>query len=169
MGRGVRHIITGTAVLLGACLPAAAHAACPQELAVYSQPHGDAAIDFRPAMRGGAEMAAFRLLLGQGIVLDGSVIRHEQAGGRSYGLVAQDCPHGDATGAELDACIIWQGALYGVDDKGEIGPLPSRGKPAAERLLLADLGPAVGNSRLYAEGGLDRLPWDVFQLSGCQE
>ncbi len=159
-----------TALLLGACLPATAHAACPQELAVYSQPQGDAAIDFRPAVNGGAEIGAFKLLLGQnGIVLDGSVMRHGEAPDRSYGLITHGCPEGDATGAELDACVVWRGIIYSAAADGEIAALPPQGTPAAERLILADFGTAVGASQLYQEGRLGDLPSDVFELSGCQE
>jgi hypothetical protein len=40
---------------------------------------------------------------------------------------------------------------------------------AAERLLLPDFGPSVRHSALYGPGGISLLPFDVFELSGCQE
>jgi hypothetical protein len=55
-GYGVRAAV---AVLAALALPyAEARAACPQELAVYSEREGSAGIDFRPALPGASREAA---------------------------------------------------------------------------------------------------------------
>ena len=67
-GYGVRAAV---AVLAALALPyAEARAACPQELAVYSEREGSAGIDFRPALPG----AAAQLLL-PGF---GAAVRHSR-------------------------------------------------------------------------------------------
>lgn len=146
-----------------------ARAACPQELAVYTDRDKVASIEFRPVAPGEAvRTGAFRVLFSQnGIMADGIVLWTEGVP-RPTGIVMHDCPEGDVTGEELSACTVWQGVIYAVDEAGEIGLLPREG-PAARRLLLPDFGPSVRHSALYGADGISFVPFDVFELSGCQE
>ncbi|MDN2582273.1 hypothetical protein [Aquibium sp. ELW1220] len=155
------------AVLIGGAGPGLA--ACPQELAVYTDRDKAASIEFRPVAPDEAIYTGeFRVLFSQnGIVADGIVMWTDGVP-RPTGIVMHDCPEGDVTGAELAACTIWQGVIYAIDAAGEVGLLPREG-PAAERLLLPDFGPSVRHSALYGADGISIVPWDVFEISGCQE
>lgn len=167
-GYGVRVAVAALAVL---ALPyAEARAACPQELAVYSEREGSAAIDFRPALPGAALHAIeFKLVFAQnGVVLEGIVMQTDP-GARPYGLAMHQCPDGDVTGEELAACTIWEGPIYSIGADGAVATMPDRGSSAAAQLLLPGFGAAVRHSRIYGPDGVSVLPWDVFALSGCQE
>jgi hypothetical protein len=153
------------AVLAGQAVPALA--ACPVELAVYSEARTGAMIDFRP---GGNATAtnAFRMVFEKGVVLEG-VVMWDADVPRSIGMLTHDCPEGDATGAELAACIVWQGVIYDVDDEGGIDLMPPEGEAAPKSLILADLGRALKASPVFDKTGLAEAPWDAFFLHGCQE
>jgi hypothetical protein len=155
------------AVVLAGAGPALG--ACPQELSIYADRDQVASIEFRPVAPDEAvHTGAFRVLFSQnGIVADGIVLWTEGVP-RPTGIVMHDCPDGDVTGEELAACTIWQGVIYTVDAAGEVGLLPRQG-PAAGRLLLPDFGPSVRHSALYGANGISIVPWDVFDISGCQE
>ena len=140
-------------------------AACPIELAVYSDRDGVASLDFRPAGQSAAITNTFRLVNDR-IVLDGIV---SDGVGRPIGMLGHRCPQGDATGQELDDCTLWQGVIYASDDAGGIGLLPAEGAPAPKTLILADLARALRFSPAYGANGFDKVPADVFTISGCQE
>lgn len=159
-----------TALLMTACMLAAvpARAGCPMELAVYEDRDGLAGIDFRPAGKSAAVTNSFRMVLKDGLELDGLVMWTEGER-RARGMLSHDCPEGDVTGEELAACTLWEGVIYTTDDQGNIGLLPPDGQDAPKRLILADLGPSLRFSPAFAKAGLEKAPWDVFELSGCQE
>lgn len=146
-----------------------AFAACPQELAVYSERDAQASLEFTPVVEGAATKHTFKVKFPEnGVVLDGIVMWTEEVA-RPYGIVMHDCPEGDVTGAELDACTVWQGVIYAVNEFGAVSLLPGQGAAAAIRLLLPDFGSAVRQSSAYGPQGVSTPPWDVFELSGCQE
>lgn len=147
---------------------AAAQAACPIELAVYEEAETGASLNFRPAAGGAATAThAFRLAL-SGIELDGMVLATDPPV-RPWGMALHKCPEGDATGAELDACTIWQGVIYGVNEQGHVDLMPPEGGEAPKTLLLPDFGRAVRLSAIWGAAGVSKAPWDVFELKGCQE
>ena len=158
--------VAALAVALGGqTLPALA--ACPIELAVYEDPETGAGIDFRPG--GNATVSnAFRMVLDEGVVLDGFVMWSEEPA-RPVGMLTHDCPEGDATGEELAACTVWDGVVYAVDAEGRAGLLPGEGEDAPQTLILADLGRAPRLSAILDAAGVEAAPGDVFSLSGCQE
>ncbi len=158
------------AILAALLVPSAAQAACPQELAVYSERGKSVSIEFRPAPAGAAvHTMEFRAVFSQNdVVLDG-VVLWTQGTPRPVGIAMHRCPAGDVTGDELAACTVWQGVFYAVDSGGEVGLLPRAGEDAAGQLVLPDFGPAVRDSRIYGAEGVSIVPWDVFRLSGCQE
>ena len=145
----------------------AAQAACPIELAVYEEAETGASLTFRPA--GGAATAthAFKLSIA-GVELDGMVLATDPPV-RPWGMALHKCPMGDATGAELDACTIWQGVIYGVNEQGHVDLMPPEGGEAPKTLLLPDFGRAVRLSAIWGAAGVSKAPWDVFELKGCQE
>ena len=143
-------------------------AACPIELAVYGDRDQVAEIDFTPADKLATVTNAFRMNFEHGIVLDGFVMWTDGVE-RPYGTLTYKCPTGDVTGEEMDACTIWQGVVYSVDDKGEVGLLPQPGTDAPKTLVFPDLAQTIHNSTLYGPTNIEKLPWDVFSLKGCQE
>ncbi len=143
--------------------------ACPQELAIYTDRDKAASLEFRPAPPEAAvRSSSFRVLFAQGdLAVDGIVLWTDEVP-RPFGMLMHDCPEGDVTGEEIAACTVWQGVIYGASAEGGVGLLAKDG-PAADRLILPDFGPAVRHSTLYGAGGVSILPFDVFDLSGCQE
>ncbi len=152
---------------LALLLPSPAFAACPVELATYRDIDGVAELEFRPTGQSAAVTNSFRLIVGE-TVMDGMVMWSAEVA-RPNGIVGRDCPVGDATGEELEACTLWQGVIYTVDKQGAVGLLPAEGTPAPPTLILSDLAHALRLSPAFGENGFDRLPQDVFTMSGCQE
>lgn len=154
-------------LLAASCLAGQAHAACPQELAVYSEVDGRTEIDFRPENEAAIVANSFRMILPDGPVLEGHVIWNDGMA-RPTGALMLDCPEGDLTGDEIAACTHWQGLVYALDAEGTVGLIPPRGEEAAPRLLFSDLSRTLDASPL--NDGKAALPrWDVYALSGCQE
>lgn len=154
-------------LLAALCLAGQAHAACPQELSVYSEVGGATELNFRPETEAAIVANSFRLILPDGPVLEGHVTWNEGVS-RPTGALMLDCPEGDLTGDEIAACTHWQGVVYALDAEGNVGLIPPRGETAAPRLLLADLSRALHAGPL--NDGKTALPaWDVYALSGCQE
>jgi len=145
-----------------------AHAACPVELATYHDRDGVAELEFTPVAGSAAVTNRFRVLLKDGPQFDGVVMWTDDPA-RSNGLLMSACPEGDLTGAEIEACTVWQGVIYAIGEGGEIGLLPAEGKPAPRQLLLADLASWMRNAPAFANAGLSTVPWDGFTLAGCQE
>ncbi len=168
--RTSRSQVTAATIAASVLWATAGYAACPQELAIYSEREKSASIEFRSAPAGAAvHTMEFRTVFSQNdVVLDG-VVLWTQGTPRPVGLAMHQCPEGDVTGEELAACTIWQGVLYAIGSEGEVALLPGVGENAAEQILLPDFGPAVRESRIFGADGVSIVPWDVFHLSGCQE
>ena len=147
---------------------APARAACPIELAVFGDRDEAASVEFVPTGESAAVTNTFRMVLGDGVVLDGIVMWSADVS-RPNGMLMHDCPEGDVTGEELAACTAWQGVIYTADASGGVGLLPAEGTAAPQTLIFPDLGPALSHSSAYGEKGFSKLPWDVFALKGCQE
>ena len=155
------------AMLALAALASPASAACPVELAVYTDRDAVASLDFRPAGKAAAVTNRFRMAIGD-TILDGMVMWSEGVA-RPYGMLTWHCPEGDVTGPEYEACTLWQGVIYSADDTGAIGLLPAEGDAAPARLIFSDLAYALAARQEGPGPRLGALPWDVFSLSGCQE
>ena len=82
-----------------------------------------------------------------------------------------NCPEGDATGAEIDACMVWEGPIYGIDSLGNVSAVPDAGlgEEAMATILLPDFGAAVRMSSAWGAEGLSVAPKDDFRLKACQE
>lgn len=143
-------------------------AACPVELATYGEPDAQARLEFKPNAEGATVTNAFRLLMGEKLVLDGVVMWTEDVP-RPRGMLMYKCPDGDVTGEELAACVVWEGTIYTADKTGHVGLLPQKGAPAPDTLILADLGASLKQSAMYAAEHLEKVPSDVFTQNGCME
>jgi hypothetical protein len=158
-----RALPTVTALLLAT----PAIAACPMELATYGEREGVAAVEVRPTGDNAVVTNSFRMLIGA-FVLDG-IVMWSEGESRPNGMITYQCPTGDVTGAEMEACTLWQGLIYTADGAGAVGLLPREGTGAPQRLIFTDLGPALHSHRVFGPGGLAKAPWDVFEQKGCQE
>lgn len=147
-----------------------ANAACPIELAVYGDRDKAAEIDFRPTLQSATVTNSFKMVLDNDTVLDG-VVMWSDGVARPNGMLMHRCPEGDVTGEELDACTVWQGVIYSVDDQGNVGLLPREriGAEAPKTLIFPDLGHSLRMSAAYGPDGFSKVPWDVFEIKRCQE
>ncbi|WP_412050391.1 hypothetical protein ACK6D9_01585 [Hoeflea sp. Naph1] len=156
---------------LSSAATVAAQAACPQALAVYSAADTGAEIAFSGPL-GEADGMRHRFAIsfaGSGVVMEGVVMMAGEPD-RPWGIILHECPQGDATGAEIDACTVWQGPIYALDESGGAGWLALSGDgQAAASLLLPDFSAAVMQSKAWREQRIMQLPGDVYRLSGCQE
>jgi hypothetical protein len=85
---------------------------------------------------------------------------------RPVGMLMNNCPEGDVTGADLAACTVWKGIVYGIDQAtGHVDLLPPEGAGAPDALLLPGFGPAVLSSSVGK--GMESGPWDVFEFKEC--
>ncbi|MDR9810767.1 hypothetical protein [Rhizobium hidalgonense] len=143
-------------------------AACKQEQAVYVD--RDAAYELRFTPLNSPSAAAsnqFKVsVLRTAVVMEGYVMPSEDPV-RAIGILMFNCPEGDVTGADLNACTVWQGAVYGVDGEGEMDNLQPEGAAAAEKLVLPGLGPAIRESSAWGEGKASVAPWDVLVFKEC--
>lgn len=149
-----------------------AWADCPQELAVYAEEQASGEIAFLGPMRpeDGMEHRFKMTFPENGVALDGVVMRAGEPE-RPWVIVMHNCPEGDATGAEIDACTVWQGPAYTVDTTGNVQYLQPSGSDhaAGSTLLLPDFSAAMRQSSAWGAKGLSVAPLDGFRLRGCQE
>ncbi|CAN7596965.1 hypothetical protein LJR245_004406 [Rhizobium leguminosarum] len=143
-------------------------AACKQEQAVYVDRDGAYELRFAPLNSPSAAASnQFKVsALKTPVVMDGYVMPSEDPV-RAIGILMFNCPEGDATGADLNACTVWQGAVYGMDAEGEMDNLQPEGAEAAEKLVLPGLGPAIRESNAWGEGKAVVAPWDVLTFKEC--
>ena len=147
-------------------------AACPQALAVYGEAASAAEIAFSgPLSDADGMQHRFRLsFAGNGVTMDGVVMMAGEPD-RPWGVVLHQCPEGDATGAEIAACTVWEGPIYAIGADGSVDWMPVRDamQTAGDRLLLPDFGAAVMRSQAWQAQEITALPDDVFRLKACQE
>lgn len=156
------------AATIAAGMTGPALAACPVELATYADMENAAELEFTQTIESATVTNSFRMLLGNDVVLDG-VVMWTQGVARPNGMLMHECPEGDVTGAELDACTVWRGVIYTSDDKGNIGLLPAEGADAPQTLVLPDLAHSMSNSAVHGADGVADAISDVFALKTCQE
>lgn len=151
--------------LLAFATPFAADAAdCLIEKATYRESETGLELVFRAASGENTPVThGFVTTIGK-TKLEGHVLYDPEIE-RPVGMLLNNCPEGDVTGADLAACTVWKGIVYGVDATGHVDLLPPEGANAPDVLLLPGFGPAVMASSLGK--GLKAGPWDVFELKGC--
>jgi len=85
---------------------------------------------------------------------------------RPIGMLMNNCPEGDVTGATIAACTVWKGIVYGIDETtGHVDLLPPEGADAPDALLLPGFGPSILSSAVGK--AMNSAPWDVFEFKGC--
>ncbi|MEM5470648.1 hypothetical protein WNZ14_02830 [Hoeflea sp. AS60] len=158
--------------LMLALVSAPAQAACPQALAVYSDAASGAEIAFSgPLSQADGMQHRFHLTFAENDVRMEGVVMMAGEPDRPWGVILHNCPQGDATGAEIDACTVWEGVIYTIGSTGEAGWLPvlDANSTAGDSLLLPDFGAAVMRSQAWLARQVTMLPGDVFKLKACQE
>ena len=164
--------LAAIAVVLALSAVPAARAACPLPLAVFSEAQAEAELTFAAPDVVDATQGRFTIRFPEnGVTFDGVIMEATEPLTRPWGIVMHKCPEGDVTGAELDACTIWQGVIYGVDELGNVFYLPPLNEEpeAPTTLLLPDFSASVRLSSAWGASGLSSVPKDDFKLSGCQE
>lgn len=165
-----RSVACAVALLLAAtlCSQPLMAAECKQGSAVYTDRDGAYELRFSPLnSEAAAASNQFKIkVLKTSMVLDGYVMPSEDPD-RSIGMVMFNCPGGDVTGDDLNACTIWQGMVYGIDAKGEMNNLQPEAGAAADKIVLPGIGPAIRASSIWGEGKASVAPWDVLDFKEC--
>ncbi|MCV0394622.1 MAG: hypothetical protein K5872_00280 [Rhizobiaceae bacterium] len=160
-----RRVTLAVGVLL--TLPASAIADCAIEHATYHDRDDVAELRFLPVDGQSFVANGFELKVGSNPPFEGFVLWTENPL-RPHARVTYQCPEGDVTGDEIEACTIWHGPIYAVDQTGGLDVLPREGAPAPAGLLLADLGFRMVGAAAFDELPLEQVPWDGFRLVGCR-
>lgn len=167
-------------VALLAITPTATLAACPQQLALYTEKDNGYELRFRSPAPWEASPnvgAILELAFPDGTTIWGTTWMPNGTSWNQADLFsgcklpgpideASGDPLPGSTHEELEACKVWQGVIYNLSGN-DIDWLPFREDPAAETILLTNLGPTIRYSGLVLSPGDE--PHDVFTLSGCQE
>lgn len=148
-------------------MPAPAIAECALERATYRDRDGVAELRFVAVSGQTIVTNGFQLTVGDNPPFEGFVLWTENPL-RPHARVTYECPEGDVTGEEIDACTVWQGPIYAIDANGSVDVLPDEGDPAPAGLLLADLGFRIVGAAAFDTLPLVAVPWDGFSFAGCR-
>ncbi|MCZ8177795.1 MAG: hypothetical protein O9309_02120 [Rhizobium sp.] len=158
---------SGATVLLAALAfsQAASAADCLIEKATYREAETGVELVFAAASGENTPVThGFRSEIGK-FKLNGHVLYDPEIE-RPIGMLMNNCPDGDVTGATIAACTVWKGIVYAVDETtGHVDLLPPEGASAPDVLLLPGFGPAILQS--VVGKGMESAPWDVFEFKGC--
>jgi hypothetical protein len=158
---------SGAAVLLAALAfsHAASAADCRIEKATYREAETGVELAFAAASGENTPVShGFSTEIGT-FKLNGHVMFDPEIE-RPIGMLMNNCPEGDVTGATIAACTVWKGIVYVVDETtGHVDLLPPEGADAPDTLLLPGFGPSILSSAVGK--GMETAPWDVFEFKGC--
>ncbi|WP_245411738.1 hypothetical protein [Phyllobacterium leguminum] len=154
--------------------PLSAYAACTQDRAIYSDRDDHYTLAFKPAPEDLPAVTSNEFTITQksdadqksAFKLDG-VVMWTQGVARPEGTVMYNCPDGDVTGDELEACMVWQGVIYALKEGAEAGLLPKAKEPAAQALLLPDFAGSLDAFDFGAAKPAEPLSWEVFRFKEC--
>ena len=149
--------------------PAVAFAGdCTQDHAVYEDASHKFRLNFEATSEASAVSHLFTMEIAKtDVKMDGNVQLTDDVP-RSLGILLNKCPDGDVTGADLEACTIWQGLIYTIDSKGKVDNLAAGSAPAVNQILLSDFGAALHQSKVWTEKKLLEAPYDVFSFKECR-
>lgn len=158
---------SGASVLLAALAfsQGASAAECLIEKATYREAETGVELVFAAASGENTPVThGFRSEIGK-FKLNGHVLYDPEIE-RPIGMLMNNCPDGDVTGATIAACTVWKGIVYGIDETtGHVDLLPPEGANAPDALLLPGFGPAILSSVVGKD--MESAPWDVFEFKGC--
>ncbi|MCO4317383.1 hypothetical protein M8997_009335 [Phyllobacterium sp. 21LDTY02-6] len=156
-------------IAIGTMLSGPSFAACTQDRAIYADADDRYTLTFQRQAGDSAENLASEFFLKDGesqLQLSGVVMR-EGAASRPQAALMYDCPSGDATGAELAACTVWQGVIYGLKEGADAELLPRAAEPAAQAVLLPDLAGTAAGFDFKLDKPLGAMPPDVYRFKEC--
>ncbi|WP_373288621.1 hypothetical protein [Brucella endophytica] len=165
--------MTATGVSLA--MPLSAYAACTQDRAIYTDRDDHYVLAFKSMPEGAPVTTTNEFTITQkgeaadakkAFKLDG-VVMWTDGVSRPSGQIMYNCPDGDVTGEELEACIVWQGVIYGLKEGAEAELLPKAKEPAAQALLFPDLAGALGATEFGETKPAEPLSWEVFRFKEC--
>jgi hypothetical protein len=145
-------------------LSSQAHAACRQADAVYTDQEAQSELAFSAIVDAPALTNRFTLKLGD-MALDGIVMWTADPL-RPDGMLMLDCPEGDVTGQEIEACTLWRGVIYASDAAGRLGLLPEEKAEAAAALVFPDLALSLAGSGRLPDDATP--PFDIFTFRECR-
>ncbi|WP_420960648.1 hypothetical protein [Brucella sp. IR073] len=156
--------------------PLSAYAACTQDRAVYSDRDDHYVLAFKPAPKDAPVTTSNEFTITQkdgaadgrksAFKLDG-VVMWTDGVARPSGMIMYNCPTGDVTGDEIEACTLWQGVIYALKEGAEADLLPKADEPAAQALLFPDLVGALDSFDFGAAKPAQPLSWEVFRFKEC--
>lgn len=169
----MRGYVLTLALVLATVGPASAaslRGTCDMAHAVYRQPESGFELHFHPVAhwsRVGGTSEMFRVRVpGFAPELEGMVVWNNGES-RPNGSVMLACPSDAMTDEDFADCTLWDGVIYGVgDDTATLLP-DSEEAMAPRRILLPDFGRKIRYSALFYDWGIEEVPFDVFELSGC--
>ncbi|MBU0738989.1 MAG: hypothetical protein KJ981_01540 [Alphaproteobacteria bacterium] len=162
MGASSRAMVLLAALALS---DAAMAADCRIEKATYREAETGVELVFAAASGENTPVShAFSTEIGT-FKLDGHVMFDPEIE-RPIGMLMNNCPESDVTGATIAACTVWKGIVYGIDETtGHVDLLPPEGADAPDALLLPGFGPSILSSAVGK--AMNSAPWDVFEFKGC--
>lgn len=141
-----------------------AERSCPQALAVYASQDETVSVEFS----GAADLSFAMLIKGAGRPFEGFVYPGEEEG-MADGVVLDNCPDGDATGDEIAACTVWQGAMRSIDQDGTEDAFALSSGVAAPGLVFAGLGDSIKKRMPELMDDPSAGQTETLTLSGCLE
>ncbi|MGH6763364.1 MAG: hypothetical protein ACRECW_17460 [Phyllobacterium sp.] len=159
------------ALTLQGSLAAWAKPECRQDRAVYADPDGVISLSFKAKQEDVPSVTSneFTIALKEPAVSMDGVVMWNEGVSRPNGIVMYQCPGGDVTGADLEACTVWQGVIYSLEDGSNAGLLPTAGEPAAEALLFPDFAAYASAFDFKTDEPLKSVPFEVFRFKDCVE
>jgi hypothetical protein len=160
-----------TAVLCATLVlaPVTGSAACTQDHAVYVDSSDTLTLAFRPVGEAEVTSHVFEIsVVGSKQAMQGHVIDSDEPV-LPDGMVLFNCPQGDVTGADIEACTVWQNVVYASDARARFSYLPAGASEAAPQLLLADFGRSFRFSSAWDGMDAKTIPTGIFHLKGCIE
>jgi hypothetical protein len=159
-----------TTVIASLMMPGflAAAERCSIQTAVYEEADAATRLSFRVVNEDAAAVSHLFEVTGGKLKLDGHVM-YDEDGRRPSGMIMNNCPEGDVTGADLRACTVWTGIPYALDaTTGQVDILGTAESRAPDAILMPGLGPAIRHSTLWSKSGLKDVPWDLYEFKECK-
>lgn len=160
-----------TALMLQGSLAAWAKPECRQDRAVYGDEEGKITLSFKPKQENVPAVTSneFTVALKEPALSMDGVVMWSDGVSRPNGIVMYQCPTGDVTGMELEACTVWQGVIYSLEEGADADLLPVAEEPAAEALLFPDFAAYVSAFDFKTDEPVRSVPFEVFRFKECIE
>ena len=155
-------LFAGAAVAVQASDDKGGHS-CPQALAAYSSQDKSVSVEFS----GAGDLSFAMLVEGLDRRFEGHVYPGEDDD--VVAVVLDNCPDGDATGDEIDACTVWQGPMQRLEQDGTEGDFSLVNGPAAPGLAFAGLVQSISERMPDLLEDPSATETETLTLSACME